>query len=60
MSKELVNTPKSYRISKTTRVLTVRLPNDVVDIIVRRATKRKLKASEYLRRYLEYDTRRKR
>lgn len=45
--------------SHTTRVYALRLPNEVGDIIDRRAAKQGIKPSEYLRRRVVYDTLRK-
>ena len=45
--------------SHTTRVYALRLPNDVGDIIDRRATGQGIKPMEYLRRRVIYDITRK-
>lgn len=50
---------KTYRKSKTTKVLALRLLNEVVDTLERRARKQGISLHEYTRRRLSYDTLRK-
>ena len=46
--------------STITTPVAFRLPNNVLDIVKRRAKKRGLRVSEYLKAFLTYDARRKR
>ena len=41
--------------SRTTTPVAVRLPNEVYNILKRRATKQKIKPSEYLKRLVTYE-----
>ena len=45
--------------SRITQVIALRLPNEVVAIITRRAEKQSIKPSEWLRNRITYDTKRK-
>ena len=47
-------------ISYRTKVVAYRLENDVYSIVERRAGKRKVKVSEYLKNLVSYDARRRR
>ena len=47
-------------ISSKTKTIAFRLPMDVIKIIERRAIKKKIKSSEYLRNFVIYDARRRR
>jgi len=47
-------------ISYRTKVVATRVENDVYSILERRAKRRGLKVSEYIRTFLTYDARRKR
>jgi len=46
--------------SKTTKAIATRLPVDVYEVIERRAKRKGVKVSEYLKQFITYDTRRKR
>lgn len=46
--------------SSTTKPLALRLPNEVVTVLKRRAEKQGMKVSEYLKRRVIYDVKRKR
>lgn len=46
----------SYRLSTTTTPIALRLPNEVYEILERRASKQGMLTSEYLRRRVIYDT----
>ena len=46
--------------SNKTTVVAVRLPNEVTDVIERRAEKQGLKPSEYIKKLISYDCLRKR
>lgn len=46
-------------ISRKTGIITLRLPNDVIETIVRRARKNNISAYEYLRDRVIYDFRRR-
>ena len=59
MSSKLSKPPKPYRISSITRVIALRLPNDVLDIIERRAGKMGIIPMHWLRARICYDVRRK-
>lgn len=45
-------------ISQKTSIITLRLPNDVLEMIARRARKNNVSAYEYLRERVIYDVRR--
>ena len=47
-----------YRLSNTTKVVSLRLPNEVIDIIHRRADKQGKLVSDYLRARVCYDVQR--
>ncbi len=51
---------KKYRLSKTTTPVAFRLPNEAYEIVSRRAEKQGLKISDYLKKFITYDARRKR
>jgi len=50
----------SKMISSTTKSIAFRLPIDACTILERRAAKKGIKVSEYLKRFVTYDARRKR
>ncbi len=47
-------------VSHATKTIACRLNNEVYGIIERRAKKKGIKVSEYLKRFVSYDARRKR
>jgi len=51
---------KSYRPSRITRVIAVRLPLNVYSILERRAGKQKIKPSSYLKKLISNDALRRR
>ncbi len=51
---------KMPNVSSKTKTIAFRLPNDVYNIVERRARKQKIKVSEYLKRHITYDATRRR